>query len=453
MYRRKAYERLLQWKERSEGTTALLLEGARRVGKSTLVEEFARNEYEAYVLIDFSVVSEEVRALFRDHRGDIDTFFMYLTAYYGMNLPRRKSLIIFDEVQRFPIAREFVKQLVADRRYDYLETGSLIPIRKNVEDILIPSEEESTRLDPFDFEEFLWACGEEQLADLIETSFEQLSPLPDALHRKAGRLWREYLLVGGMPQVITRYLSEKDFAAIDREKRNILTLYRNDIARFGGTDATRIGRVFSTVPGQLAKHDKAFRLSGIGKNARKREYADAFYWLDDACITMTCYNADDPSVGLSASLDDTTFKSYLSDTGLLATQQFWDREETPHEVYRDILLDRLEVNEGMLVENAVAQQLRASGSRLFFYARRDDEHRENTMEVDFLITRGYDNAAGRMRVCPIEVKSGRRYGFASLKKFKAKFGDRVGVCYILHPKPLRAEGDLVRLPLYMSWCL
>ena len=453
MYQRKAYDRLRKWKERSKGSTALLLEGARRVGKSTLAEEFARTEYASYLLIDFSVVSAEVEALFLDHRGDVDSFFMYLLAYYGISLPRRDSLIIFDEVQRFPAARGFLKQLVADGRYDYLETGSLLSIRRNVEGILIPSEEESLRLDPLDFEEFLWACGGQQLAQAIHHSFESLSPLPAALHRKAERLFREYMLVGGMPQVVSKYLLEKDFGAVDREKRTILSLYRNDIERFGAGDATRVGRVFSTIPGQLSKHDKVFRLSGIDRNARMREYADAFFWLDSAQITSTCYNADDPSVGLSASLDDTTFKSYLSDTGLLVTQQFWDRDETPNEVYRDILLDKLEINEGMLVENAVAQQLRAGGSRLFFYSRRDDDHRENTMEIDFLITRGYDDAAGRMRVSPIEVKSSKRYGFSSLDKFKTKFQTRVGMRYILHPKPLRVDGDLVRLPLYMAWCL
>lgn len=453
VFNRKAYTQLELWKQRSDGRTALLLEGARRVGKSTLVEAFAKDAYASYLLIDFSNAPQSVQQIFLDYKNDLDSLFMYLAAIYGVQLTRRQSVIIFDEVQLFPPARELIKQLVADGRYDYIETGSLISIQQNTGNILIPSEEETLRLDPLDFEEFLWAAGEDQLSTLIRKSFSTLFPLPDALHRRAERLFREYMLVGGMPQVVSSYLEQRDFGAVDREKRLIVSLYRNDMQRFGGREAIRLSRVYSTIPSQLAKHDKVFRLSGIDKNARMREYADAFYWLDNAQITSTCYNADDPAVGLSASLDETTFKSYMSDTGLLSTLQFWDNDQTPHEVYRDILLDRLEVNEGMLTENVVAQQLRTAGHRLFFYSRRDDSARENTMEIDFLITRGYDNAAGKLRVSPIEVKSGKRYRFGSLKKFKAKFGTRVGISYILHPRPMQVDGEIIRLPLYMSWCL
>ena len=453
MFRRKAYDKLLQWKRESQGARAVLIEGARRVGKSTLVEEFTRHEYAASLVIDFSTVSDEVKGLFVQYRDDIDSFFMYLQAYMGVSLPRRESVVVFDEVQRFPPAREFVKQLVADGRYDYIETGSLISIRLNVKDIVIPSEERAIRLNPLDFEEFLWASGEEGLAAVVRASYDALKPLPEALHRKAERLFREYMLVGGMPQAVEAYLAERDFGEVDRVKRDILALYRNDIEKFGASDATRIKRVFSTLSGQLARHDRKFRLSSLDKSARSREYADAFFWLSDACISCTCYGVGDPAVGLSSTMDEGSFKCYMADTGLLVAQLFADSEQTPHEVYRDVLLGKLETNEGMFAENAVAQQLVAGGRRLFFYSRRDDAASENTMGVDFLISKGYDDAAGRMRVSPVEVKSTKRYGTRSLEKFKAKFGGRVGTQYVLHPKPMSDEGDLVRLPLYMAHLL
>lgn len=453
VFRRKAYDSLLSWKHKSQGKRALLVEGARRVGKSTLVREFAEREYDAHLIIDFSEASDDIKGLFLQYRADVDTFFMYLQAFTGTSLPKRRSVLVFDEVQRFPPAREFIKQLVADGRYDYLETGSLISIRKNVEGIVVPSEEVPLRLNPLNFEEFLWALDEGLLADAIRNSFARLSPLPDALHRKAERLFREYMLVGGMPQAVEAYLEERNFGAVDEVKRGILALYRNDIAKFGANDATRIRRIFATLPGQLARHDRKFKLSSLERSARSREYADAFFWLADACISATCYNVTDPSVGLSASLNESSFKCYMADTGLLITQTFADSGSTPHEVYRDILLGKLETNEGMFTENVVAQQLLASGHGLYFHSKRDDADRASTMEIDFLIAAGYDNAAGKMRVSPIEVKSGKRYGIRSLGKFKEKFGKRVGMQYVLHPKPLSSEGDLTRLPLYMAHLL
>ncbi len=453
MFKRKLYQRLLAWKNDCKGSRALLIEGARRVGKSTLVSEFAHKEYEACLIIDFSEVSDDIKELLLRYRSDIDSFFMYLAAYTGKSLPKRQSVIVFDEVQRFPAAREFIKQLVADGRYDYIETGSLISIKKNVEGIVIPSEERAMTLHPLDFEEFLWACEEQPLVQAIRSSYENLQPLPTPLHRKAERLFREYMLVGGMPQAVGEYLAKHDFGAVDVVKRDILNLYDFDIERFGGTDATRIRRVFRTLPGQLAKHDKRYRLAALDKNARSREYADSFFWLADSCIGATCLSVTDPSVGLSLSAEDSTFKCYMSDTGLLISQTFRDNHVTPHEVYRDILLDKLEINEGMFTENAVAQQLAAAGHDLYFYSVRDDSNSKNTMEINFLIVKGYDDAAGRMRVSPIEVKSKKRYRTSSLNKFSAKFGKRVGKSYILHPKPLAVEDNIVRLPLYMCFCL
>ena len=453
MFKRRAYNKLLSWKRESQGSRAMLIEGARRVGKSTLARAFAENEYAAHLIVDFSEASEDLKSLFMDYRSDLDSFFMYLQAFTGTELPRRDSLIVFDEVQRFPPARELIKQLVADGRYDYLETGSLISIRRNVEGIVIPSEETSLRLSPLNFEEFLWAADEEQLAALIRGSFEKKAPLPDAIHRKAERLLREYMLVGGMPQAVEAYLKERDFGKVDKVKRDILRLYDQDIEKFGGTDALRIRRVFATLPGQLSRHEKRFKLAALDRNARSREYSDAFFWLSDACLSLTCLSVDDPSVGFAATADESMFKCYMADTGLLVSKLFADNDETPHEVYRDILLGKLEINEGMFTENVVAQQLAASGHGLYFYSKRDREDGAGTMEIDFLVTAGYDNAAGRMRVSPVEVKSTKRYGAKSIKKFKDRFGSRVGVRYILHPKPMSVEGDMVRLPLYMAHLL
>ena len=453
MFKRKAYEELIKWKNESKGKNALLIEGARRVGKSTLVSTFAKKEYASNVIINFSEASPEIKSLFENYRSDIDKFFMYLQAYTGTTLKKRNSIIVFDEVQLFPTAREFIKQLVSDGRYDYIETGSLISLRENVKNIVIPSEETSIKLNPFDFEEFLWACGEEAMANAIYNSFTSKTPLPEALHRKSERLLREYMLVGGMPQAIQTFVDENDFGKVDAVKRDILSLYKNDVEKFGNSNATRIRRVFSTLPAQLAQHDKKFKLSSLNKNARSREYADAFFWLSDSYIASSCLNVTDPSVGLAASANEGSFKCYMADTGLLVTQLFSENATTPHELYKDILQGKIEINEGMFTENYVAQQLTASGHKLYFYSKMDRENSSNTMEVDFLISAEYDNALGKMRISPIEVKSTKRYGIKSLEKFKAKFKKRVGKQYVLHPKPMSIDGDLIKLPLYMAHLL
>ena len=450
---RKAYQRLLEWKSSSQGKTALLVEGARRVGKSTLALEFGRREYSSCVFIDFVDASDQIIDLFTDLRNDLDSFFLYLSAITATPLHERDTLIVFDEVQAYPKAREAIRRLVADGRYDYIETGSLVSIRENVRDIRIPSEERAMDLNPMDFEEFLWAMGERPLADAVRDSFAKRRPLPDALHRKAARLFREYMLVGGMPQAVSEYVEMRDFGRVDVVKRGILSLYRNDIAKHAGRARNRVTAVFDGIPGQLSKHEKKFTLSSLGKGARMREYEDAFFWLSDARIANDCFNSTDPSVGLGMSEDRTLVKCYMADTGLLVSKLFADNDETPHEVYRDILLGKLEINEGMFTENVVAQQLAAGGHGLYFYSKRDREGSAGTMEIDFLVTAGYDNAAGRMRVSPVEVKSTKRYGAKSIEKFKDRFGSRVGVRYILHPKPMSVEGDMVRLPLYMAHLL
>lgn len=452
MFERKAYKQLLEWKA-GEGQSAILLEGARRTGKSTLAELFAKKEYQSHLIINFETVEHEVKEIFEQYRSDVGEFYKYLLAFYGATLKPRNSLVVFDEVQQFPVARSFVKQLVADGRYDYMETGSLISIKKNVQDIIIPSEEDKLELSPMDFEEFLWACSNRQLSELIRESFDQLQPLPEALHRRAEKYWREYLIVGGMPQSVQAYIDHEDFGQSDQAKRRILNLYREDIMKFGGDDASRAAAVFNAVPGQLAKHEKKFTLSSAGSNARYREYAGAFFWLEDARMLNICRNVTDPGVGLDLTMDESSLKCYLADTGLLATLAFSDNAKTENELYRSILFDKLGVNEGMLVENAVAQQLRASGRKLRFYSARDDAHKEGTMEIDFLIIREYANAALKPRVSPIEAKSRKRYGVKSLDKFKAKFGKKVGTQYILHPRPMKADGERLFLPLYMSHLL
>lgn len=454
MLKRKAYDKLLRWKRERGGRTAILLEGARRVGKSTLVETFGKQEYAACLVIDFFQAPDEVKGYFEDYRTDLDTLFLYLQAYYRVDLVERDSLIVFDEVQMFPKARGLIKYLVADGRYDYIETGSLLSIKQNIEGIVIPSEEEPMRLDPLDFEEFLWAMGEENLASLIRRQFEKLVPLPDNLHRRASGLLREYLLVGGMPKPVDTYASQRKFAPVDREKRQILNLYRNDVAKFAKGYEFKVVSVLDNIPGQLSKHEKRFTLASMGKDARMRSYEEAFFWLADARIANLCLASNDPSVGLSLNADSSSFKCYLADTGLLVTLAFADGDETNEDVYRAILRGDISMNEGMLVENVVAQMLTASGHNLFFYAQSGAKKGEERMEVDFLITRPYPNAANKPRISPIEVKSSpREYSTTSLDRFKKRFGKRVGLQYVLHPKQLRVEGDRVYLPLYMGWCL
>lgn len=452
-FNRKAYNELLEWKYERAGKTAMLIEGPRRVGKTTLAKAFAEREYDAHLVIDFTEASDEVREMFRSYRHNVDLFFRFLLTYYGVTLEPRRSLIVFDEVQRFPVAREFIKQLVADGRYDYLETGSLISIKKNVKDILIPSEEESMELCPLDFEEFLEAVGESSLAGLIRDAFKARSALPDALHRKAEMLFREYLLVGGMPQAVQEFIDTGDYGKVDVVKRQILKLYREDIEKFTNGEGNRVRAIFASIPGQLSKHEKRFVYSSLGPNERYRSLEVPFIWLDESRIVNLCRNATDPNIDLASSMEDSALKCYLCDTGLLVSHAFANRRKTPNEVYRSILFDKLELNEGMFCENAVAQQLRANGYALFFYSRYDNDNARNTMEVDFLIVREYENAGLKARVSPVEVKSTKNYRTASLDKFKAKFDKRVGTQYVLHPKNLLVKGERTYLPLYMTFCL
>lgn len=446
MLKRKIYEKLLEWKEKSEGKTAILIDGARRVGKSYICREFAKREYKSSIIIDFANVPKDISDLFEKESYDLDLFFVKLSAFYGVRLEQRKSLIVFDEVQLFPKARQLIKYLVEDGRYDYIETGSLLSLKRNVQDIVLPSEEVHVNLFPLDFEEFLWAMGEETGMELIHKCFENKIPLGQSLHRKMLNLFRQYMLVGGMPQAVVEYRESKDFAKIDEVKKNILTLYRNDIAKFAGNYQNKVLAIFDEIPSQLMKKEKKYVLSAISKNARLREYEDAFMWLEDAMITSTCFNATEPGVGLTMAGDFSTRKSYMADTGLLVTHSFYNGAYLDNDLYKAILFDKLNINEGMLMENVVAQMLRAAGHKLFFYSRNDATNRKNQMEIDFLINSG-------KKTCPIEVKSSGYRKHSSLDKFRSKFKQNVGQPYILYQKDVMEKEGVWHLPIYMGGLL
>ena len=453
MFKRKRYDDLLEWKKASEGKTAMLVEGARRVGKTTLVKAFADAEYEDSIYIDFSKAPRAVVDLFRKEREDVDTFLRMLQLHYAKRLPERKSVVIFDEVQRLPIAREYIKHLVADGRFDYIETGSLISIRKSVEDIVIPSEEERITLHPLDFEEYLWAMGYEVYADAIREAYGSRAPLPDAVHTKIMRLFDEYMLVGGMPQSVEAFLGDADFAACDRAKRAILELYLEDIGKFGGGEARRARALFRAIPGQLSAASKRFKFASASKGGRYEDYETAIDWLDDAHLANPCRLCSDPSVGLGLSEEPASLKLYMADTGLLVTQAFPDQASSA-QVHRDVQFGKVSVNRGMITENAVAQQLRASGHALYYHTWSEPGVKANAKprprEVDFLLARPCADAAGKLRVSPVEVKSSKAYSTVSLDDFANRYGRRAGEEVVLHPKQLKAEKRRTYLPLYMA---
>ena len=446
MFKRKIYEELIKWKRISNGSTALLIDGARRVGKSYIAEEFAKNEYKSYILVDFGNVPNDVLHLFAQESSDLDLFFAKLSAFYGIKLFKRDSLIVFDEVQQFPRARQLIKYLVADGRYDYLETGSLIRLKKNVQDIIIPSEEEHIEMFPMDFEEFLWAMGDTVTVPLIKACFESKKPLGQALHRKIMNDFRQYVLVGGMPQSVAAYLNGKDFEASDMAKRRILKLYHDDVSKFAEGYEDKVFALFDGIPAQLSKKEKKYKLSSLGKKARFRSYEDSFVWLNESMIVNTCFNATDPNVGLALSADHSTQKCYMADTGLLVTQTFMDKAFTENGLYRAILFDKLSINEGMIMENVVAQMLRTHGHKLYFYSRSDATNRKNDMEIDFLITEG-------KKICPIEVKSNNYVSHSSLDKFRDKFSSKIGNSYILYSKDVIVKDGIIHLPIYMAMFL
>ena len=446
--KRKIYNKLLQWKNDSNGKTALLIDGARRVGKSYIAEQFAKENYKSYILIDFNKESTDVTDLFVNYLNDLDTLFMYLSGYYNTKLYPRESIIIFDEVQMFPKARAAIKYLVADGRYDYIETGSLMSIRKNVKDIVIPSEERHISMYPMDFEEFLWAMGNDTLMPIIKDCFEKQKPMGQIMHRKAMDYFRQYMIVGGMPQAVARYIETKDFEAVDKVKRDILTLYRGDIMKHSEGNELEIEAIFDEIPAQLSKHEKKFRLSDIKPGARMRNYKQPFYWLDDAMIVNTCYNSTEPNIGLKLNMERKTLKCYMADTGLLLSHAFDENGIVSEEIYKKLLFDKLSVNCGMLMENIVAQMLVATGHKLYFYSNSSRENAEDRMEIDFLIAKS--KITNMHNISPIEVKSGERYTLSSINKFRKKYKDQLNVPYVLHTKDLKIEDGIIYLPIYMT---
>ncbi len=451
--KRKIYNSLLHWKNTNKGQTALLVQGARRVGKSYIVKEFAENEYKSYILIDFNKADDELKDLFLHYLNDLDTFFLKLKAYFNVSLYERDSLIIFDEVQLFPKARSAIKYFVEDNRYDYIETGSLISIKEHVKDILIPSEEESINMYPMDFEEFLTAGGYESMISLIHTCFEKKQPLGQALHRKAMDLFRQYLIVGGMPQAVDRYFnkSDRDLALVDSEKRRILKLYREDIRKHSGKYAIKTESVFDEIPSQLKNQNRHFKLSAIEKGATFDEYHDSIFWLTDAMIINPCFNTTEPNIGLNLNRERTLLKCYLADTGLLISHIFDEKQILAENIYKKILIDKLEANLGMVMENAVAQMLISAGHKLYFYANSSRDDASSRMEIDFLIAKS--RISSRHNISPLEVKSGKNYTLSSLNKFIKKYSNFLHTPYVLHTDDYREENGIVYLPLYMTYLL
>lgn len=445
--RRKIYDKLLQWKHEKDGTTALMIEGARRVGKSYIAEEFARNEYDSYILIDFSKAPKRVKVWFDEYLEDVDTLLQNIQLHYKRQLTPRRSLIIFDEVQKCPRAREAIKALVSDHRFDYLETGSLISIKKNVEGILIPSEEDGIDMYPMDFEEFLWAMGNEVMMPYIRERFEKRQPMGE-FHREALHYFRQYLIVGGMPQAVAEYVESRDFTKVDAVKRQILRLYKNDIKKYAGGATARVSAIYDAIPGQLQKKEKKFMLSALKDEARMREYDSAFFWLEDSKMVNISYNTTAPNIGLQLNEDRTVLKCYYCDTGLLISLAFSARGIVTNEIYQKLMFDKLEIDEGMLVENIVAQMLKASGHELFFYSNYDKEEAENRMQVDFLVQK--EVVTSRHNISPIEVKSSTGYTLTSIQKCIKKFGQYLSTPYVLHTKDVELKEGLVYLPLYMT---
>lgn len=448
---RKIYKSLLNWKKECHGTKSVLIEGARRIGKSTVCEEFGKKEYKSCLVVDFARAGTDVKDYFENHLNDLDVFFMLLSAAYGQKLYERDSLIVFDEIQMYPKAREAIKYLVADGRYDYIETGSLISIRENVKDIVIPSEERHLKMHPLDFEEFAWAMGEEPLVDYIKTCFEKKEALTQELHNKAMLLFKQYMLVGGMPKSVVLFLeNHRDFDASDKEKRDILELYRSDIMKINTRYRSKVLAIYDQIPGLLSQHEKRVVFKRVSEGSYAEQYEETFFWLADSMVASECFLCNDPNVGLSVNETRTYVKCYMGDTGLLVSHAFDENELLESEVYKQILAGRLSLNEGMLYENVIAQMLTANGHKLYFYTHYNEEKHRNDIEIDFLLS---NNSKLKYKMYPVEVKSGNRYTTKSLMRFREKYHNRIGECYIIHPKNFMIADGIICIPPYMVMCL
>lgn len=438
VFKRKLYNKMLEWKREFDGRTALLIKGARRVGKSTLVEEFAKNEYESYILIDFSIASKEVNALFSD-LSDLNYIFLRLQMIYHVNLVERKSVIVFDEVQMQPLARQAIKHLVNDRRYDYIETGSLLSIKKNIKDIVIPSEETRLQLYPLDYEEFRWALGDTVTLPLLLSTFEKMLPLGDDLNRRLLRDFRLYMLIGGMPQAVDTYIETNNLSIVDQVKRNILELYEDDFRKIDPSG--RAGMLFDAIPAELNKNASRYQVSSVIAGEKEERVREILADMQDSMTVYISYHADDPNAGMSLHKDPRRYKLFLCDTGLFVTLAFKDRDFTENELYEKLLNDKLSADLGYLYENMTAQMLKTAGNELFYYTFPKETSNHN-YEIDFLLAR-------KNKICPLEVKASGYKTHASLDAFQNKFSSRILNRYLIYTKDIRKDKDIFCLPVYM----
>ena len=440
IFKRKIYNRILQWKKENNGKTALLIEGARRIGKSTIVEEFARKEYQSYIIIDFNKASKAVISLF-DDLMDLDYIFLTLQAVYHQKLVKRNSVIVFDEVQKCPTARQAIKYLVADGRYDYIETGSLISIKKNTEKITIPSEEDRIQMNPMDYEEFRWALGDETTIPLLRTFWEKRRAL-GAAHRTIQRDLRLYMLVGGMPQAVNAYIDSNNMHKVDIEKRRIIKLYADDLRKIDISG--HLTKMFLSIPAQLSRNVSRYVASAVVGNVEENKMNEMLLNLEDSKIVNFVYHAGDPNVGMNLTKDETRFKMFAGDTGLFVTMAFWDKDYTENIIYEKLLSDKLSANLGYVYENLIAQMLKAAGNELFYYTWPKDE--KHKYEIDFILSRGN-------KICPIEVKSSGYNRHVSLDEFCNKFSSRIYRRYLIYTKDFNQDRETLLVPAYMTMLL
>lgn len=441
MFKRKIYDKLLAWKNECKGSRALLIEGARRIGKSTIVREFAKNEYKSYIFIDFSIAPQEVINLFNDITN-LSYIFLKLQLQYNVSLFERESLIVFDEVQFCPTARQAIKHLVADGRYDYIETGSLISIKKNVKDILIPSEEKKINMYPLDYEEFLWAIGDNVTAKLLKEVFDKKISLGNLQHRNQMRKFRLYMLVGGMPQAINEYINTNNLKMVDDVKREIINLYSDDFYKIDNSG--KVSSIYEAIPSELNRHSTGFKISSVITGS-KESALNELYELIQSKTVLPAYNVNDPNTGLSSMYNKDNFKLYLSDVGLLVTLMFKDREFTSNDIYLKLLSDKLNVNLGIFYENVIAQTLVTNGHKLYYHTMYNEVQKRN-YEVDFLISDG-------KKISPIEVKSSSYKAHKSLDIFCEKYSNRIKNRYVIYPKDLEVKDNVIYLPTYLAMFL
>lgn len=444
-FKRKIYEKMKFWKETSEGKTALLIEGARRIGKSTVVKKFAQDEYDDFLILDFAKENEDIKNIFKNNIGNLNEFFRNLFLLKGKALEGKRCVVIFDEVQLFPYARQAIKYLVEDGRYDYIETGSLISIRKNVKDILIPSEEYRIKMFPMDFEEFLWANNDYFTMSVIKDSFIQKKPLGDSQHRKIMQTFRTYMAVGGMPQAVEAYTQGKTYTQIDFIKRGILDLYEEDLSKYDDENHEKASIIYRTIPEQLENRNSHFKFSMVEKNARYKNYIDAVNFVAESMIGNECINVTSPEIALELYADRSNFKLYMGDTGLLITQIMRNGGDTGEDLYKAMIFNHIGINQGMIIENMVAQMLKTTGHELYFheFMYKDDSAKEKKYEIDFMVVKN-------RKICPVEVKSSNYKTHKSFDSFSKKYPIKLQEKYIIYMKDFKFQDGIFYMPVYMT---